>query len=108
MYFGVYKDSGAVKKDFTAETLSEAVASLITIIEAGMERKEDISAGIYDLNKPEGKRLVVDYFSSNLGYSFAIIEKTHNISIEELHDAGVNFLVDDEGFAIIRQWDYES
>lgn len=108
MYFGVYKDSGAIKKDFTSDTLAEAVESLVTVIEEGMERGEDITAGIYDLNKPEGKRLVVDYFSSNLGDSFTIIEATGNITRDELREAKVNFLEDGEGFLIIRQWEYES
>lgn len=108
MYFGVYKDSGAAKKDFTSGTLAEAVESLVTVIEEGMEKGEDITAGIYDLNKPEGKRLVVDYFTSSLGDGFTIIEKTGNISVEELRDAKVDFLIDDEGFAILRQWKYDS
>lgn len=108
MYFGMYKDTGAIKKDFTADTLSEAVESLVTVIEEGMDRSEEIIAGIYDLSKPEGKRLVVDYFSSNLGDRFTIIEASRNITQDELRDAKVNFLEDDEGFLILRQWEYEA
>lgn len=107
MYFGIYKDSGNTFKDVLGEDLPEIIQFVSVAIEAGMQKSEDINAGIYDLSKPGDERLIVNYFASQLGDGYTVLEKTRNITTDELDAARVGYNVDDDGFVILRQWDYK-
>lgn len=108
MYFGVYKDSSNTFKDFLGESLPEIIQDISVAIEAGMQKGEDINAGIYNLDKVGDERLIINYFASQLGDCYTVLEKTRNITSDELDAARVGYNVDDDGFVIIRQWDYEA
>lgn len=107
MYLGVYKDSGSTFKDVLGESLPEIIQDISVAIEAGMQKGEGINAGIYNLDKAGDERLIINYFASEMGDGYAVLEKTKNITSDELDAARVAYNVDDDGFVIIRQWNYE-
>lgn len=105
MYFATYKDSGNTFKDELGESLPEVIETLAKAIEVGIAKGEDISAGVYDLEKAGNERLIIHYYSSGLGDGYAALEKTRNITEDELLSARVGCIEDSEGFIVIRQWD---
>lgn len=107
MFLTTYKDTANRSSDLLVDTLPEALEKLIDDVEEGMDRNEDISAGIYDLSKPDGERLVVDYFSSNFGDSYTVLRPTKNLSTEALEAEGIKYEIG-EWDVVLKQWHYEA
>lgn len=107
MFLTTYKDTSNTFSDLMVATLTEALEKLIDDIEEGMDRNEDIDAGIYDLSKPDGERLIVDYFSSNFGDMYTVLRITGNLSKDDLDAEGIEY-ADTEWDVALKQWSYEA
>lgn len=107
MFLTTYKDTANRFSDLIVATLPEALEKLVDDIEEGMDRNEDITAGIYDLSKGDGERLVVDYYSSNFGDMYTVICPTGNLSQEALDAEGIKYDIHD-GSVVLKHWEYEA
>lgn len=107
MFLTTYKDTADRSSDLLVDTLPEALEKIIDDVEEGMDRNEDITAGIYDLSKPDGERLVVDYYSSNFGDMYTVLRPTKSLSREDLDAENIEYDIHG-GEVILKYWEYEA